>query len=320
LNNLHQISVVIPFYNRLEALQMTLNHLGDQTLPDELFEVIIVNDGSGSGLRDLTASLDLALALTVLCQDHKGPAAARNLGAANARGEILLFLDADMLADPKLLAIHLEAHKIHHRALVEGLRKIHLTPHTPLFMQIIDVDTNPVKTPVDFPEMLTCNLSIKKSDFLELGGFKEQLIRWQDVEFGYRAKRADFKLIHVPEAVAYHEHPMSFEQFCEKQKEHHRLAWRFFELHPGVVNDFNYLSNKLPIDLSNDSPGLLIKKIARSLLASRQVLGSMEQMTTFFENYKQPKNILQFLYWKIISCYQWIGLHQSDKPNEFKNS
>ena len=152
---------------------MTLVHLSQQTLPNELFEVIVVDDGSDDPIQEKATVLELPYRLRVICQEHKGPAAARNLGAKYAEGEVLLFLDADMLAEAKLLEAHLIGHEDHKQALIEGLRKTHISEQTPFFMQIVDVDTNPRKTPIDFPEILTCNMSVQKSIFQKLGGFDE---------------------------------------------------------------------------------------------------------------------------------------------------
>jgi GT2 family glycosyltransferase len=277
MTNSPKVSLIIPVFNQTTVLLDTLTCLRRQSYPAKDFEVIVVDDGSAEDLHFPIAHLELPFHYSIIRTENRGPAAARNLGAKHAKAEILLFLDADMLAVPNLLEAHLQAQEIHPRALVIGLRKIHLTPRTPLFMQIIDVDTNPRRTPIDFPEILTSNLSLTKTAFMEIGGFDEQLMRWEDVEFGYRAKQAGFDLVFLPEAVAYHEHPISFRQFCEKQKKHHRLSWLFFNLHPDVLNSFDYLSDKLPVDISKDTFRLIIKKNIRRLLASPLLLAIMKQ-------------------------------------------
>ena len=249
----------------------------------------LLTTGRCTDVQEEVEAINLSYGLTVYHQDHQGPAAARNLGAKHARREILLFLDADMLAEPKLLEAHLQAHENRRRALIEGKRLNHLTKQTPVFMQIIDVDTNPRRIPIDFTEILTCNLSVRKSSFLETGGFDERLIRWQDVEFGYRAEQAGFELVFQPEAVAYHEHPMSFQQYCEKQRIHHQLAWHFFNLHPDAVNSFQYILDKLPVDLQKDPLKMITRKNMRILLALPPVLFGMQQMIIFFERHYQSR-------------------------------
>ncbi len=92
-----QASVIIPHYDRLDALTMTLNGLAAQTTPADQFEVIIVDDGSTSDVAGFLEGLSLPFVPRLLRQDNKGPAAARNHGAAVATGDLLIFLDADMI-------------------------------------------------------------------------------------------------------------------------------------------------------------------------------------------------------------------------------
>ncbi len=91
------VSVVVPTYNRSAFLARCLGSLENQTISRELYEVIVVDDGS----VDNTAEVCKAFAQTTstrliyLRGPHKGPAAARNLGIAEARGEIVAFIDDD---------------------------------------------------------------------------------------------------------------------------------------------------------------------------------------------------------------------------------
>ncbi|MBI5392020.1 glycosyltransferase [Candidatus Woesearchaeota archaeon] len=89
-NNAFMLSVIIPAHNEEQYLVSTLTSLKQQTYPD--FEVIVVCDGC----TDKTPELANKYAEKVLVlQERKGPAAARNAGAKLARGEKLVFLDAD---------------------------------------------------------------------------------------------------------------------------------------------------------------------------------------------------------------------------------
>ena len=91
------VSVVVPTYNRATILAHCLGFLEAQTLDVNSYEVIVVDDGS----VDNTAEVCKAFAQTTstrliyLRGPHKGPAAARNLGIAEARGEIVAFIDDD---------------------------------------------------------------------------------------------------------------------------------------------------------------------------------------------------------------------------------
>jgi glycosyltransferase involved in cell wall biosynthesis len=83
-------SAVIPAYNEEDCIERCLETLLDQTRPPH--EVIVVDDGS----TDRTQQIVEGLGVRLLHQSHRGPGAARNLGASRATGDILVFVDADM--------------------------------------------------------------------------------------------------------------------------------------------------------------------------------------------------------------------------------
>lgn len=113
-------SIVLTTYNRAATLAQTLPTVLAQVL-DGPFEVIVVDDGS----NDETASLLKRFAashpnLRVFSQPNQGQPAARNLALRNATGEIVLFLDDDILCPPTLLAEHLALHQGQDRRFVFG--------------------------------------------------------------------------------------------------------------------------------------------------------------------------------------------------------
>jgi len=108
------VSVVIPAYDAAEELPLTLAALGAQTYPADLLDVVVVDDGNEPSLEVPTSVGEVAIkALRVDAAEKVGFGAgqARARGAQAATGELLLFLDADIVADPE----HVEAHaRWHH--------------------------------------------------------------------------------------------------------------------------------------------------------------------------------------------------------------
>lgn len=106
-------SIVMITYNKASRLLLTLESVKrlEQT---ENSELIIVNDGSTDQsnliLKEFQAEYQ-AMPLTVIETENCGRAAARNTGVDHSKGDIIIFIDDDLLLDPLFLSGHVEAHK-----------------------------------------------------------------------------------------------------------------------------------------------------------------------------------------------------------------
>jgi glycosyltransferase involved in cell wall biosynthesis len=98
-----KISVIIPTYNEKEVLMDCIESLGEQTLRD--FEIVVVDDGSKDGTLEILKNLKKSLPnFKFIKQSHLGAGAARNTGVSLSKGEILVFVDADMTFDKEFLS------------------------------------------------------------------------------------------------------------------------------------------------------------------------------------------------------------------------
>jgi len=107
------ISVVISTYNRKKILEGCLCALDQQSFESHRYEAIIVDDGSTDGTEEAMPRIreKVKYPLHYIKQDNRGPAAARNLGINSARGELILFLGDDIIAESNLLDQHIDAHR-----------------------------------------------------------------------------------------------------------------------------------------------------------------------------------------------------------------
>jgi glycosyltransferase involved in cell wall biosynthesis len=97
-------SVIVATYRRpSQRLRECLTALANQTYPHNLYEVIIVDDGSPISSRELVETFRCDLRIELLVQSRTGPAAARNNGARHATGEYLAFTDDDCAPAPDWL-------------------------------------------------------------------------------------------------------------------------------------------------------------------------------------------------------------------------
>src|SRR5690349_1600870 len=98
-----RFSIIIPTYNRPQPLRHCLIALARLDYPRGQFEVIVVDDGSHESLAALVTDFDDCLDVRLLREEHAGPGIARNAGAAQARGEFLVFTDDDCAPFPDWL-------------------------------------------------------------------------------------------------------------------------------------------------------------------------------------------------------------------------
>ncbi len=102
------VSIVIPTYCNPSTLAETIAALGHVDYPRDRYEIVVVDDGSPVDARAQLPRLGGdAPRLRYVRVEHGGPAKARNVGARAAQGEVLLFLDDDMIVPPELIARHL---------------------------------------------------------------------------------------------------------------------------------------------------------------------------------------------------------------------
>jgi glycosyltransferase involved in cell wall biosynthesis len=84
-------SVIVPAYNAESTIGKCLDALERQNIPRDEYEVIVVDDGSTDNMPGIVKRFPVKY----ISQQNKGPASARNRGAGEAKGEIILFTDSD---------------------------------------------------------------------------------------------------------------------------------------------------------------------------------------------------------------------------------
>ncbi len=117
------VSVVIPTYNRGEALGPMLDRLliSDREGLGEV-EITVVDDGSPVPAAPIVSARKVPPGFRLKCvrQENAGPAAARNHGFAVSTGDIVIFIDDDILVPPELVRRHVEAHELNRGAVIFG--------------------------------------------------------------------------------------------------------------------------------------------------------------------------------------------------------
>ena len=209
-------SIIVPTYNRADRISYCLDALlkQDCKLP---FEIIVVDDGSTDNTLQV---LERFPGVRVVSQANSGPAAARNRGVGAASGEIVLFTDDDCEPFPNWLTEMLEAFG---DSTVVGAKGVYRTRQPELaarFVQIEYEDRYRLMTRqpnIDFID--TYSAGFRRSQFIESGGYDSSfpVACSEDAEFSYRMSARGWRMVFVPAAMVWHQHPATFEGYLRRK-------------------------------------------------------------------------------------------------------
>ncbi len=209
-----RVSVIIPTFNRARQLTRVLDALDRQTVSSTTFEVIVVDDGSTDNTPEVLTSAR-PFTLRALRQRNQGPAAARNAGIAEARAEIILFIDDDVIPAANLLELHLRA-QAEPGAVVIG-RMVPPTERQPFWaeweMRMLDRQYAQMVAGLFEPtprQFYTANASVHRSDIKRAGLFDARYRRAEDVELAYRLEELGLRFIFESDACVLHDTPRTF--------------------------------------------------------------------------------------------------------------
>jgi len=243
-----RVSVIIPTYERRDLVVRNVAALARQEFGGG-FEVIVVVDGSTDDTGEALRALTVPFPLTVVEQPNGGSAAARNHGATLARGELLLFLDDDMEAHPRLLAEHDASHRAG-AAAVMGHIPSH--PESPGGLLADGVKrwaegrAKRLSAPgaqLSLADMLTGQLSVGRELFARLTGFDTRFRQQAtsgnaDTDFGCRLLESGCRVVFNAQAISWQMYVVTPRQYLRRWREVGRADVRFVHKHPdqmGVI-------------------------------------------------------------------------------------
>lgn len=237
-----RITVVIPTYQRRDLVIDAVRSLEHQVF-DEPFDVVVVVDGSTDGTAAMLRLVHVALPLTVLEQRNEGAASARNAGARQAKGEVLLFLDDDMEADPHLLMEHDRSHRAGADAVLG-----HMDLHPASLPNVIsegvgrwsDDRLRRLSRPDAKPglhDLLTGQLSVSAQVFRELAGFDAAFTQGgsfgnEDIDLGHRLLEGGYDIRFNPAALSHQRYVVTPAQHLRQWRQAGGADVRFARKHP----------------------------------------------------------------------------------------
>jgi glycosyltransferase involved in cell wall biosynthesis len=226
-------SIVVPTHDRPRALHGCLTAISQLAYCPTRYEIVVVDDGSRQSLEPTVTRWIGRVNVTLLRQPNAGPAAARNTGAAVARGRWLAFTDDDCRPDPSWLDAVARDLVAHPDCAVggsteNGLPRNLLATASQLLLQFLYLHFNP--DPRDAVFLASNNLTVPRERFLELGGFDTSfpLAAAEDRELCDRWRWRKGRIVYAPQAIVRHFHDLTLRSFLAQHFNYGRGGLLFF--------------------------------------------------------------------------------------------
>lgn len=220
-------SIIIPTFNGAMRVGNCLAALLQQ-IAGRNAEILVVNDGSTDDIAGIVARYP---SVRLINQRNSGPAAARNRGALEARGNIILFTDDDCVPVSNWLSSMLEPFDDPEVVGVKGVYRTHQSRLAARFVQVEYEDRYRRMAgmrDIDFID--TYSAAFRRDRFLEMKGYDTDfpVACAEDIELSYRMSGRGWKMKFVPQAVVYHTHPDTLSGYLKKK---YKFAfWRVLAL------------------------------------------------------------------------------------------
>lgn len=230
------VTVIVPTRDRVRDLDECLGALARLDYPGDRLEVVVVDDGSAD--RGGVAKVVSAHGCRLLANARNlGPSYSRNRAAGEATGEILALLDSDCVAGPDWLR---ELTRYFSWEQVGAVGGRTLGYYTDSALDRYEEVSSPldmgsrlvVKGPgTDTFYVPTCNLLVRRSAYLELGGLREDLSVGEDVDFCWRLRASGSYLFYAPEGAVRHKHRSRLGPMLRRRAEYGTSEATLYALH-----------------------------------------------------------------------------------------
>lgn len=236
------VSIIIPTHNRRPVLIRTLDSLARQTFPAAQLEVIVVLDGCRDDTLESLEAYSAPYTLRFTEQDHRGPGAARNLGAKLANGERLIFLDDDIEAAPGFVHAHVTAHQgIYHNVVIgysypnlarqRSYLSLELQGWWEAMFQLMQQPGYRFR----YNDMLSGNFSISRDFFHHVGGFSANLTVHEDYELGMRLINAGATFAFEAAALGVHHEQADMQRILNRKFQEGIADIRLGRMYPELI-------------------------------------------------------------------------------------
>ena len=243
IKNKISLSIIILSWDRKEDLLKTLEDLKSQSFKD--FEIIVVDQGSTDGVLQ---EIENKFSYVKIIRLHKnfGVPGGRNVGAINALGDILVFLDNDAsFCDDALQKIENHFNQdarlgiLGFKILINGTNELDLSSWAYQKDKINDADK-----PFETYTFCGCAHAIKREVFEQIGYYWDELFfAWEEVEFSIRAIAAQWKITYDPSIEVYHriskkQRTVNSKHECLRLRNSLWVLWRYMPIDHAISHSF----------------------------------------------------------------------------------
>jgi glycosyltransferase involved in cell wall biosynthesis len=316
-----KVSIIIPTRNRLEKLRQTVERLRLQDFPNQDYEIVVVDDGSNPPVK-FEKDFSVSPKVSIVRLEGVERSIARNTGAREATGELLIFVDDDVSVKENFVELHWKAHQEFSDALVIG--KILLpedSQNTPFgrFRQRLEQDGIPSQRGL-IAEKNFCtaqNMAIAKDNFFAIKGFDENIVSSEDQEFALRHTAKNRPIVFLPEALGIHcDNALDIRGYCRRNEWGSRLMLPFYERYPDFPHNIereriNGLTKwgKEPFQHS-------LRKSIKSLIASKISVGILFKMADVLEKIAANSLALDKTYRLLLGAHIFRGYRTAMKEKK----
>jgi len=300
------ISIIIPTHDRRDSLLRALTALSVQDYPADRIELIVVCDGCTDGSADAVRAFPLGFPARVIEQSNLGPGGARNVGAAVATGDYLVFLDDDVEASSGLVSAHVLAHQRVQspQSVVIGYYPTRISFQTGLYRAnllhwwetIFDTMAEPAYR-FAYTDMLSGNFSLRRELFDEAGGFSTDLRCHEDYELGYRLIKANAVFRFDRDAWGHHYETSDFRRSLVRQFEEGKADAQIARLHPELIPGLRFAwADRAKRAFSPSIPRRAARALLRRALPAAMTVADRLRLRALWK--KCAFKLFELHYWK----------------------
>lgn len=211
------VSIIVPAYNAEKTIKGCLDALLNQDYNGN-YEIIMIDDGSTDSTADIISGYK---GVRLIKQSNAGPAAARNKGASEAKGESILFTDSDCVPERDWIRMMIEPFEQDKSVIgVKGAYRTRQREIAARFVQFEYEDKyDKMKRDETIDFIDTYSAAFRRDIFLKMGGYDTSfpVACAEDVDLSYRMSAGGYKMVFNPNAIVYHIHPNTLTGYLKKK-------------------------------------------------------------------------------------------------------